>query len=75
MQSDTRLKAARGGQETCGGYRASRLIGYWALQIKQMFDKRYSDVMKVRLVMNHRSTHNIASLYETVEPHEGRRHA
>jgi hypothetical protein len=45
----------------------------WARQIKQMLDERYPDAIKVRLVMDNLNTHNIASLYETFEPHEARR--
>jgi len=45
----------------------------WAKQIKQMLDERYPDAVKVRLVMDNLNTHNIASLYETFEPHEARR--
>ena len=45
----------------------------WALQIKQMLDERYSDAIKVRLVMDNLNTHGIASLYETFEPREARR--
>uniref|UniRef100_UPI0026387FB8 transposase n=1 Tax=uncultured Sphaerochaeta sp. TaxID=886478 RepID=UPI0026387FB8 len=45
----------------------------WALQIKQMLDERYSDAIKVRLVMDNLNTHGIASLYETFEPGEARR--
>ena len=45
----------------------------WAAQIKQMLDQRYSDAVKVRLVMDNLNTHNIASLYETFEPKEARR--
>lgn len=45
----------------------------WAQQIKQMLDERYPDATKVRLVMDNLNTHNIASLYETYEPHEARR--
>jgi len=45
----------------------------WALQIKQMLDDRYSDAIKVRLVMDNLHTHHIASLYETFEPREARR--
>lgn len=45
----------------------------WALQIKQMLDERYSDAIKVRLVMDNLNTHGIASLYETFEPKEARR--
>ena len=44
----------------------------WALQIKQMLDGRYSEAIKVRLVMDNLNTHNIASLYETFEPQEAR---
>jgi len=44
----------------------------WALQIKQMFDQRYPDAIKVRLVMDNLNTYNIASLYETFEPREAR---
>lgn len=45
----------------------------WAQQIKQMLDERYSDAIKVRLVMDNLNTHNIASLYEAFEPCEARR--
>jgi len=45
----------------------------WAKQIKQMLDERYPEAVKVRLVMDNLNTHNIASLYETFEPHEARR--
>ena len=45
----------------------------WALQIKRMLDERYSDAIKVRLVMDNLNTHNVASLYETFEPEEARR--
>lgn len=40
-----------------------------------MLDERYPDAIKVRLVMDNLPTHNIASLYETFEPQEARRHA
>ena len=45
----------------------------WAIQIKQMLDERYPEVVKVRLVMDNLNTHNVASLYETFEPKEARR--
>jgi hypothetical protein len=45
----------------------------WAMQIKQMLDERYSNAIKVRLVMDNLNTHNIASLYETFDPKEARR--
>lgn len=45
----------------------------WAQQIKQMLDERYPEAVKVRLIMDNLNTHNIASLYETFEPHEARR--
>jgi len=45
----------------------------WAQQIKQMLDERYPEATKVRLVMDNLNTHNVASLYETFEPHEARR--
>ena len=45
----------------------------WAVQIKQMLDERYTDAIKVRLVMDNPNTHGIASLYETFEPKEARR--
>ena len=45
----------------------------WAMQIKQMLDERYSEAIKVRLVMDNLNTHGIASLYETFEPKEARR--
>ena len=45
----------------------------WAIQIKQMLDERYTDAIKVRLVMDNLNTHGIASLYETFEPKEARR--
>ena len=44
----------------------------WAQQIKQMLNERYPDAIQVRLVMDNLNTHNIASLYETFEPHEAR---
>jgi len=40
-----------------------------------MFDERYPDAIQVRLVMDNRNTHDIASLYETFEPQEARRWA
>jgi hypothetical protein len=43
------------------------------MQIKQMLDERYSEAIKVRLVMDNLNTHSIASLYETFEPKEARR--
>jgi hypothetical protein len=45
----------------------------WALQIKQMLDERYSEAIKVRLVLDNLNTHSIASLYEAFEPREARR--
>jgi len=45
----------------------------WALQIKQMLDKRYTNAIQVRLVMDNLNTHNISSLYEAFEPAEARR--
>jgi hypothetical protein len=45
----------------------------WAMQIKQMLDERYANVIKVRLVMDNLNTHTIASLYETFEAKEARR--
>jgi hypothetical protein len=45
----------------------------WAMQIKQMLDKRYPKAVKVRLVMDNLNTHNLAALYETFEPEEARR--
>jgi hypothetical protein len=45
----------------------------WALQIKQMLDKRYANAIQVRLVMDNLNTHNISSLYEAFEPTEARR--
>jgi hypothetical protein len=45
----------------------------WAMQIKQMLDKRYSSATKVRVIMDNLNTHGIASLYETFEPAEARR--
>jgi hypothetical protein len=45
----------------------------WAMQIKEMLDKRYPNALKVRLVMDNLNTHNIASLYETFTPPEARR--
>lgn len=45
----------------------------WAQQIKQMLDERYSNAVKVRLVMDNLNTHQIASLYEAFEAREARR--
>lgn len=45
----------------------------WAVQIKEMLDKRYPEATKVRLVMDNLNTHNIASFYQTFEPGEARR--
>ena len=45
----------------------------WALQIKQMLDERYPNIIKVRLVMDNLNTHSIVSLYETFPPEEARR--
>lgn len=45
----------------------------WALQIKEMLDVRYPNVIKVWLVMDNLNTHSIASFYETFEPQESRR--
>ncbi len=45
----------------------------WAQQIKQMLDNRYPKAIKVLLVMDNLNTHNVASLYETFDPHEARR--
>jgi hypothetical protein len=45
----------------------------WAMQIKEMLDKRYPCACKVRLVMDNLNTHTVASLYETFEPQEARR--
>ena len=45
----------------------------WAHFIKAMLDQRYSDAIKVRLVMDNLNTHDVASLYETFAPAEARR--
>ena len=45
----------------------------WAHQIKEMLDIRYPGAIKIRLVMDHLNTHNIASLHETFPPAEARR--
>jgi len=45
----------------------------WAMQIRQMLDKRYPKAIKVRLVMDNLNTHHIAALYETFKPKEARR--
>ncbi len=44
----------------------------WALQIKQMLNKRYANAIQVRLVMDNLNTHNIYSLYDAFEPAEAR---
>ena len=48
----------------------------WAVQIQNMFDERYPDAIKVRLVMDDLNTHGIveiASLDETFAPEEAKR--
>jgi molybdenum cofactor biosynthesis enzyme MoaA len=45
----------------------------WAQQIKLMLDERYTEAIKVRLIMDNLNTHNIASLYEAFEPKEAQR--
>ena len=45
----------------------------WATQIKEMLNVRYTDAIKVRLVMDNLNTHRIISLYETFELKEARR--
>jgi hypothetical protein len=45
----------------------------WVHQIKEMFDDRYPNAIRVRLVMDNLNTYNISSLYETFEPQEARR--
>ena len=45
----------------------------WALQIKELLDKRYPRARKVILVMDNLNTHSGASLYEAFPPDEARR--
>jgi len=45
----------------------------WALQIKDLLDRRYPTAKKVVLVMDNLNTHSGASLYETFPPDEARR--
>jgi hypothetical protein len=45
----------------------------WALQIREMLDKRYPNAVKVCLVMDNLNTHNATSLYEMFEPEEATR--
>ena len=45
----------------------------WARWIKGMLDERYSNAVRVRLVLDNLNTHCLASLYETFEPKEARR--
>ena len=45
----------------------------WAWWIKGMLDERYSDAVRVRLVLDNLNTHCAASLYETFQPEEARR--
>jgi hypothetical protein len=45
----------------------------WAFQIRDLLDGRYSDVPKVKLVMDNLNTHCIGSLYEAFPPTEARR--
>lgn len=45
----------------------------WAHWIKDMLDERYSDALRVRLVLDNLNTHSVASLYQTFEPQEARR--
>jgi len=45
----------------------------WAWWIKGMFDERYPNAMRVRLILDNLNTHGLASLYEPFEPQETRR--
>jgi hypothetical protein len=45
----------------------------WAQEIKKLLDTHYSEVKRVRLVMDNLNTHKIASLYEAFPPQEARR--
>ncbi len=45
----------------------------WAWWIKGMIDERYSNAVRVRLVMDNLNTHCLASLYEVFPPQEARR--
>lgn len=40
----------------------------WANQIRDLLENRYSNAIKVRLVMDNLNTHTIASLYEAFPP-------
>jgi len=45
----------------------------WAHEIKELLDRDYAHVKKVRLVCDNLNTHRTASLYEAFEPQEARR--
>jgi len=45
----------------------------WALFIKHLLDRRYSDAKRVTLVLDNLNTHTIGSLYETFPPEEAHR--
>lgn len=45
----------------------------WALYIKDLVDKRYSEAKKIIFVMDNLNTHHKSSLYEAFEPAEAKR--
>lgn len=59
--------------EPLGGWRhvsvrSRRTRIEWAEEIRELLEVHYSDVPKVRLVMDNLNTHTIASLYQAFEP-------
>ena len=45
----------------------------WALQIRDLVDKRYPEAERITLVMDNLNTHTGASLYKAFDPQEARR--
>ena len=45
----------------------------WAWWIKGMLDERYTDAIRIRLIMDNLNTHCLGSLYEVFCPQEARR--
>jgi hypothetical protein len=45
----------------------------WAHQVRDRVDVHYPSAERIRLVMDNRNTHRLASLYEAFEPAEARR--
>ena len=45
----------------------------WALQIRDLVDKRYHEAERITLIMDNLNTRTGASLYKAFEPQEARR--